>query len=368
MRFFGKLSVAGLCFMALPVAASAVQPTKADAPSPRAAIAAARAIPAGGIQELKAIEIGGIKQWISVRGRNPANPILLFIHGGPGSAMMPESWAWQAPWEDYFTVVQWDQRGAGKTFSAAGRKPDPALNIDRMQADAEEVIAYLERTYNKKKIFLMGHSWGSVLGLRVAAHRPDLLYAYIGVGQVVNGVRNETVGYQQTLAQAEKVGNQQAVKELKALAPYPGPKSAMTLQKVMGERKWDVALGGMIYGKDHDDSKLLASVSPDYSDYDAASAQIGELQSVKVLLPTVADVDFDNVTQFQCPIFIFAGADDRTTPRTVAKAYFDRIHAPQKKFFKIERAAHYVVSEAPGEVLVDLVRDVRPLSQGAPTP
>src|SRR6185503_19470435 len=180
MRSFAKLSVTSLFLMAMPVAVCAAPAAEADAPTARAAIAAAQAIPAGGIQELKAIDIGGIKQWISVRGRNPANPILLFIHGGPGSAMMPESWAWQRSWEDYFTVVQWDQRGAGKTFSAAKRKPDPAMNIDRMQADAEEVIAYLERTYGKKKIFLMGHSWGSVLGLKVAAHRPDLIYAYIG--------------------------------------------------------------------------------------------------------------------------------------------------------------------------------------------
>ena len=368
MRSFAKLSVASLFLIAMPVAASAAPTAKADVPSARAAIAAAQAIPTGGIQELKAIEIGGIKQWISVRGRNPDNPILLFIHGGPGSPMMPESWAWQRPWEDYFTVVQWDQRGAGKTFSAARRKLDPSMTIDRMQADAEEVIAYLERTYNKKKIFLMGHSWGSVLGLRVAAHRPDLLYAYIGVGQVVNGVRNEQVGYAQTLAQAEKLGNQQAVKELKALAPYPDTKGPTPLTKVMTERKWDVALGGMVYGKSHDDADLLRAASPDYTDYDVASAQTGELLSAQTLLPAVAHVDFDNVRQFKCPIFIFAGADDRTTPESVAKAYFDTIQAPKKKFFKIERAAHYVVSEAPGEVLVDLVRDVRPLSQGASAP
>src|ERR1700722_16528290 len=90
----------------------------------RAAIAASQTIPPGGINELKAVELGGIKQWISVRGNDAANPILLFIHGGPGSPMMGESWAFQRPWEDFFTVVQWDQRGAGKTFSAAHRKVD----------------------------------------------------------------------------------------------------------------------------------------------------------------------------------------------------------------------------------------------------
>jgi pimeloyl-ACP methyl ester carboxylesterase len=209
----------------------------------------------------------------------------------------------------------------------------------------------------------MGHSWGSVIGLKVAAHRPELLYAYIGVGQVVNGFRNEKVGYEQTLARAEQIGNQQAVTELKALAPYPDPNAPVPLAKVIGERKWDVALGGMLYGKDRDDADVLRASSPDYTDEDVAAAQEGELLSVQALLPAVAAVDFDRVTDFRCPIFIFAGAEDRTTPESVAEEYFGRIKAPQKKFFKIERAAHYVVSEAPGEVLVDLVRDVLPLSQ-----
>ncbi|MGC1107761.1 MAG: alpha/beta hydrolase, partial [Candidatus Acidiferrales bacterium] len=219
----------------------------------RAAIAAAQAIAPGGFNELKTVEIGGIPQWISVRGNNPANPILLFIHGGPGSPMMPESWTFQRPWEDFFTVVQWDQRDAGKTFSAAKRQPDESMTIDEMQADAEQLIELLRRTYGKKKIFLMGHSWGSILGLKVAQHRPDLLYAYIGVGQVVNGERNEVVGYQQTLAQAEAVGNQTAIRELKALAPYPNPKGFTPMSKVLAERKWDVALGGMIYGRTNAD-------------------------------------------------------------------------------------------------------------------
>src|ERR1700689_4728135 len=188
----------------------------------RGTIAETQAIAAGGISELKTVDIGGIKQWISIRGNNPANPILLFIHGGPGSPMMPESWVFQRPWEDFFTVVQWDQRGSGKTFSASGRQPDKSMTLEQMQADAEQLIDLLRQSYGKKKIFLVAHSFGSVLGVRVAQHRPDALYAYIGIGQVVNAVQNETVGYQETLAQAESVGNQTAIEELKAIAPYPG--------------------------------------------------------------------------------------------------------------------------------------------------
>lgn len=334
--------------------------TREDA---RRAIAASQAIAPGGIHELKMVEIGGIQQWISVRGNNPANPLLLFLHGGPGSPMMPESWTFQRPWEDFFTVVQWDQRGAGKTFSAMNRQPDNTMTIEKMQSDAEQLIELLLRTYGKKKLFLMGHSWGSILGVRVAQHRPDLLYAYIGVGQVVNGEQNEAVGYQETLAQAKKVGNQEAIQELKALAPYPNPKGFTPMSQVLAERKWDVALGGMVYGQSKNDTSQIWALSPDYTDYDDESAQLGEIASVKILLSQMEAVNFDHMTTFQCPVFIFAGAEDRTTPETLAEKYYESIQAPQKKFFKIERAAHYVVTEAQGEVLMDLVNYVRPVAK-----
>lgn len=329
----------------------------------RAIIAQAQAIPPGGIDELRTVELGGLKQWIHVRGNDRKNPILLFLHGGPGSPMMPESWVWQRPWEGFFTMVQWDQRGAGKTFASAGGKPDPHMTIAQMQGDAEQLIAWLRQRYGQKKIFLMGHSWGSILGVRVAQSKPQWLYAYIGVGQVVNARENESVGYSQTLARAEATGNQAAIKALKALAPYPGTNSYPALEKLVAERKWDVALGGMLYGRTEDDAGETWTLSPDYTEADNKAAQLGELSSVQILLPQMAKVDFNSVTQFKCPVFIFAGADDRTTPESLAEQYFHRIDAPTKKFFKIDKAAHYVMNEAPGQMLMDMVRYVRPLSQ-----
>jgi proline iminopeptidase len=347
--------------LSLAAAASSAQATDGSGCDARAAIAAAQAIAPGGIEELRAVEIGGIAQWISVRGNDPANPILLFLHGGPGSPMMPESWTFQRPWEDFFTVVQWDQRGTGKTFAAAGQRPDSSMTIERMQADTEQLIQWLQRTYGKRKIFLMGHSWGSVLGVRVAQHRPEWLHAYIGVGQVVNGQRNEIVGYRLTLAQAEAVGDTAAIRELKSIAPYPHPDGPTPLWKTVVERKWDVALGGMLYGRTEDDAARIRALSPAYSDEDERSAQLGEESSVVILLPQIAAVDFDDVTTFQCPVIFFAGAHDRTTPTCLVEEFYGRIEAPAKKLFRIDRAAHYVVNEAPGEVLMHLVRDVRPL-------
>ena len=330
---------------------------------PRAVVARAEALPPGSINELKAIDIGGIKQWISVRGTSPANPILLFIHGGPGSTTMPESWAFQRAWEDYFTVVQWDQRGTGKTLVSAGLKLDPDMSVDRMQADTEELIQYLRHTYRKDKIFVLGHSWGSILGLKVAQRHPEWLYAYIGVSQVVNGRRNEEVGYAETLAEAKEQQNTTAVSELEALAPYPGPDLNSLLHKVGTERKWNLMLGGLIYGQSRDDRNVLDALSPEYTDADAAAVLVGERLSQRALVPGALDVNFDNFTDYQCPIFIIAGAHDRTTPPSVASEYFSRIHAPSKRFFLIGHAAHTMFDEAPGEVLVNLVEYIRPLAQ-----
>jgi proline iminopeptidase len=342
--------------------AEAQSPSEAPVADARSLIALAQAVSPGGISELKEVDIGGIKQWISVRGNDRTNPILLFIHGGPGAPMMPESWTFQRPWEDFFTVVQWDQRGSGKTFSTANRQPDASMSIDRMQADAEQLIELLKTTYGKKKIFVMGHSWGSVLGLRVAQHHPEWLYAYIGVGQVVNSLRNEAVGYQETLAQAEAIGNEQAIRELKAIAPYPEADLAKLIPKVYVERKWNAVLGGMWYGKADDIGGQLRTLSPDYTDYDVESARLGELSSPQQLAPELVAVDFDNTTDFKCPVVFFAGMHDRTTPESVVEEYYARIQAPNKQLFKIKRASHYVVTESPGEVLMDLVLHVLPLA------
>lgn len=337
-------------------------------PDPRAVIAAAESLPPHGINVLRTVRLGGIPQWVSIRGADPSNPILLFLHGGPGSPTMPESWTFERPWEDFFTVVQWDQRDAGKTFSAAHRIPDKSMTLGEMQSDTEQLISWLRQRYGKKKIYLLGFSFGSILGLRIALHHPDWLYAYVGVGQVVNAYRNELVGYQETLAQAEMTHNEAAIKALQALAPYPNPKGPTSMAKIVIERRWDVGLGGMLYGQTQDDAPRIWALSPDYSAYDVTSAELGEMSTVEILVPQLWKVDFDHDRTYECPIFFFAGAHDRTTPEPIVAAYYKTLHAPVKRFFLIRNAAHYVVNEAPGEVLMDLVQYVRPLSQPPASP
>ncbi len=218
----------------------------------RAVIAATRALPPGAVRDLYAVRIGGIDQWISVRGANPDNPILLFVHGGPGWAMMPMSWTFQRPWEDFFTVVQWDQRSAGKTYAANEKAADSTLSIELMVQDAEEMVRHLLKNYGKKKIILVGHSWGSVLGVKLAQAHPEWFYAYVGIGQVINMQRNEAESYRLVLASAQERGDRAGLAALQAIAPYPDG-GLIPTAKLEKEREWVVRYGGMRYGADSDD-------------------------------------------------------------------------------------------------------------------
>jgi pimeloyl-ACP methyl ester carboxylesterase len=120
---------------------------------------------------------GGLEQWITMRGEDRKNPVLLFLHGGPGDATNPWGYAGFRNWLKYFTVVQWDQRGAGRTFGRNGPAAASTITIDRMVQDGVELAELLSRRFQKDKIVLVGHSWGSILGVFMAKARPELFYA-----------------------------------------------------------------------------------------------------------------------------------------------------------------------------------------------
>ncbi|WP_348269173.1 alpha/beta hydrolase [Edaphobacter paludis] len=328
-------------------------------------IAASRKIVSpNGVEELLPVQINGITQWLSIRGRDRRNPILLFLHGGPGSPTMPADYTFQSPWEDYFTVVQWDQRGAGKTYASNDPKAlASTMTVEQMTSDAEQVVLYLQKNYGKKKIFLLGHSWGTVLGVALAQRHPDWFYAYLGVGQVVNDEKSEEEGYQFAMQQAKSHNNLEAEKELTALAPYPGK---LTFDRIGEERKWLMYYGGLTYGRTNFSYDGNAwSLSPDYTQKDLDLVNDGSFFSVTYLLGALEAVDYDSVTNFKCPIFLFEGRHDYTTSHTLAAEWFARIHAPSKKFVWFNNSAHMVMQEEPGRFLYHLITDVRPLAAKA---
>lgn len=318
----------------------------------------------GGVEEQLEIPVGGTKQWITVRGRDRDNPILLVIHGGPASPEMPISWAYQQGWEDYFTVVQWDQRGSGKSYNANDPKViGPTLSLPRIVDDAGEVVQYLRQRYGKRKVFVMGHSWGSLVGLSLAQKHPEWLYAYVGMGQVINAVEGERIGYEETLKIAEQRGDAQAIKDLKSIAPYPEKDGSIPLDKINLERKWSVHYGGLTQGReDLDFYYNMGKLSPDYTPEDLAAIDKGSALSLGPLLPYLMSFNFSRTTEFKTPIVMFEGRYDITTPSTVVADWMAKVKAPAKKLVWFEKSAHMMAVEEPGRVLVHLVQDVRPLA------
>jgi pimeloyl-ACP methyl ester carboxylesterase len=340
-------------------------PATAATPDPHGILAEyGKIVSANGIDEAKAVEIGGIQQWITVRGRDRANPILLLIHGGPAAPDLPNRYLYEPSWADYFTVVQWDQRGGGKTFEL--NNPDtvaPTMTKERMIKDAEDVVAYLRTTYGKQKIFVLGHSWGSLVGLSLAQRKPEWFYAYIGVGQIIDMHEGEKIGYEWTLNEARKMGNQHAIKELTGIAPYPETNGSVPLDKLGTERKWSVSFGALIHGRNsYDTLENTERISPDYSETDFKSIDQGSAFTLPKLLPDLMSADFTKVKKLNCPVLIFAGRYDYTTPSALVKRWFDQVQAPSKRFVWFENSAHMIYEEEPGRFLVHLVQDARPLA------
>lgn len=323
-------------------------------------------LPSQGIDEKIKLHINGIDQWISVRGKDRRNPILLFLHGGPAAPAMPEGYTFQSAWEDYFTVVQWDQRGAGKTYRANSEAAmAPGMNVETMTDDAAQVAQYLREHYHKQKIFLLGHSWGTVLGVHLAQKHPDWFYAYISAGQVVNGRRNEAIGYNYALGRARAEGNTKAIAALEGIGPYPGT-AKLTPERIGVRGQWEMYYGGLAWGrKDYQFDVDAEELSPDYTREDLDAIDKGSLFSLHHLLDALLDVDFDHTTHFDCPVLVYVGAHDYTTPHETAEKWFDDLQAPSKRLVIFADSAHMMMQEQPGRFLVHLVEDALPLAQKA---
>jgi len=329
-------------------------------------IASSRAIHSpDGINTLERVSIGGIDQWIEVRGESVKNPILLFIHGGPGSAFIPVARTFQGPWEKYFTVVQWDQRGAGKTYTSNSKDAvRPTMTIERMHADTLEMVNYLRKRFGRDKIFVLGHSWGSILGLKLAHDHPELLYAYIGVGQASDAKQNEVVLYQETMTEARRTQNQEAIKQLMAIAPYPS--ASVTFHEIRVVREWSGALIGPPPSPGGEDVMGLKTIflAPEYSLMNDVDWMRGQLFSVEMLLPGLSKVSLGDIGyEYRTPVFFFEGRHDPYTPSSLAKELFDKIDDPNKDFEWFENSGHFPFTEEPQKFTDALVQKVLPLAR-----
>src|SRR5712671_3970115 len=317
---------------------------------------------AHGIDESLFVKVGDIDQWITIRGQDRSNPVVLFLHGGPGEPSNLIYAAQFIPWTRDFTIVQWDQRGAGKTFARTGESIGPTLTIERMTQDGLELAELLKNRLHKDKLILVGHSWGTVLGTRMAKARPDLFYAYVGTGQVVNFQRNEAANYRRVLDKARASGNQAAVNELQTSGPPP----YRTFQALIAQRKWAATYDGV----DEFSAAALASArfAPGYSVRDLLQV-VPSIRLMKSrLLGDSLDGPFTAVNleslglDFSLPLFVFAGPDDYVTSPDLAKAYVDSLAAPHKEFVLLRTGGHFAIYTHTDLFLKELATRVRPLA------
>jgi pimeloyl-ACP methyl ester carboxylesterase len=312
-----------------------------------------------GIDEERFVEIGGIEQWVTIRGQDRDNPVLLFLHGGPGDVTNPWSFAMFAPWEKVFTVVQWDQRGSGRTLRKTGPAVAATITVERMTQDGIELAEYLRKHLGQEKIFLVGHSFGSILGVRMARLRPELFYAYVGTGQVADEKRNYAVAYDVLLKKARAMGDAKAVAELGRVGPPPYANG----EGYRVQWKWANAFEGadqFLYA-----TIGLALVAPGHSVQDINDTAAGEMLSAERLVPQTNSLGPRELgLDFHVPVFIFQGSEDFTTPTELARQYVAQIHAPRKAFVEIKGGGHFAVFMKSDVFLQELVKRARPLAVG----
>lgn len=291
-----------------------------------------------GVDSLEKIRLGGIEQWIQIRGRDRSKPVLLFLHGGPGFPEMPFAHL-NAALADDFVVVQWDQRGAGKSY--ASTIPANSMTVTQMVADTHELAQILLQRFGGAKIYLVAHSWGTIVGARTVAQHPELFHAYIALSQVVNPPESERLMYRVALEAAQKGNVERAVADLTriGLPPYARLGDYQTMNRWIhrfGDN--DGELGPMKFIR-------LGFASPAYSLADIARLWFGFRFSFAHLWREAFAIDFfQTIPRLEVPVYFFLGRHDRTSTASaeMAARYFTALEAPRgKQLIWFEESGHW---------------------------
>ena len=294
----------------------------------------------GIIAALEKVNLGGQEQWILIRGVDITKPVILFLHGGPGTSNMCLLRKYTDELEKHFIVVTWDQRGAGKSYQAIN--PHSAMTIDRFVLDTGELTQLLCHRFNQKKIFLVGNSWGSLIGVLSIQKYPDSYHAYIGTGQIVNMQENEQISYDWTLAQAIKAEDKQAIQTLTEIGnpPYAGDgqKELITQRRLLGK------YGGELYGSSNGAFPLIfisLICATEYTLLDKVNFFKGIFASNHLLSQELLTINLKKQElSFKVPIYFALGKHDYEVPSILAEQYFKMIEAPKKELIWFENSAH----------------------------
>ncbi|MBP0615768.1 alpha/beta fold hydrolase [Jiella mangrovi] len=321
------------------------------------------------VEETAFWTIGGIEQAVQFRGEDEKNPLLVYLHGGPGLPVMPFAHAFQREWERRYTVVHWDQRNAGKTLAKNG--PEDGLTLQHYVDDGLELVRLLRQRFPHAPIVLLGHSWGTAIAVEMLLAQPDAFAAYVAIGQVSDFLMAERYGYETVLDEARR---RRDASVLKALSRYPdyardrSPCPAAT--KVVRAAQMKLGFGH------HTDKRAflklfgLAFRSPDYSWRELLSLANGKAQAYSLALALRELPDFAGRVRgakLKSPIIMIGGSYDLFTPTPMARTFFDTFDAPFKEFIEIPTIAHFGPLEDPAAISTILIDQLWPRVRQRPS-
>jgi len=304
-----------------------------------------------GISSLEEIALGGLKQWIFIRGTDQDNPVLLFLHGGPGAPLlgMSSSRKHDAEVIEHFTVVHWDQRGAGKSFSSD--IPVDSMTLDRFVEDCNELIDYLRNRFHTQKVFIVAHSGGTIIGIKTAYKYPEKIHAYVGVAQVINEYEQQRISYDFLVEEAEKsgdVGRQNAVKAI-GPPPYESPEKFLEMEGHIGH------YGGFLHDGSIGQGMKMASLvvnfltSPEYSLSEGFRTfrNRGFEFTMNAMWEEMSNVDIaKEIQSIKVPIYFFEGKYDMNVPTVLVERFYDNLDAEKgKNLIIFEDSAHMPMIE-----------------------
>lgn len=303
----------------------------------------------GSVSEKIWIEVNGIKQGMFIRGENLQNPIILYLHGGPGTPLLQFITYLEKSerLEKNFTVCHWDQRGAGMTYS---KSTDPStMTVEQMVEDTREVTEYLKSRFGQDKIYLLGHSWGSYLGVKTIEKYPENYLAYIGIGQITNQTESERFAYDYMLNRAKEMNNQDVIEKLVKYDPYADDFPQLDyLIKIRTEILNKYGIGHLHQGLTFKDILKTFFVFKGYTLREKINWFLGSDFSMIYLFPVILQDDlFVSSVKFEVPFYIIQGAYDYQVSQVLAEKYLEALEAPKKEFFSFANSAHSPNMEEP---------------------
>ena len=330
------LMIGGVILGMILVAATAVWLSQVYATTPPITDAQGDVLP-GSIATLEQVQLGDSEQWVSIRGNDVNNPVLLFLAGGPGGSQLTTARHELARLEDHFVVVNWEQPGAGKSFYAVDRS---TLTPERYVEDGHQLVLHLRQRFGVDKVYVLGESWGSALGIMLVQEYPDLFHAFIGTAQMVAFLETDLIAYDFAINWAQEKGDTQRVAELRAQGPPPYYGDNVAWQQVNYLRD--------TYAYMNQDPAIDTSFntprdlgSPEYGLLDIVNWVRGPLDTLGVVYQQLWDVDFrQQAPALDVPVYFLTGRHDVNAPPALIEEYHELLDAPHKEIVWFERSGH----------------------------